>query len=617
MLELPQSSAEQDVAIESKEIPLNFDSRVAHGLVVTVRALDRPEPQQQQDRVWVTLSSERSRSLVDGFFEDVAKSEIHLLEAKKRAFPDSDILVNHLASLYTAIGDEQAALGALREGLRNTGSGLLKTKLAATLIEFGKLDEAENFLQEVPDDWLLPSLLNRAHISIRRGNLDVAKRWVSDALAQDYFNYGARLLAGVLHLWQGSYVDAIRSFKVASEERPKSSVPLVHMAAAYFALNQSKKALNALRKATALNPLDDRAVTFYSDLLFLAGKSKLAIVPLRKLYDLWDKRTSGRVLDRLAKAYLADSVYDKALQIIRERLLESPNNPSLLNNAGITVWKRGQVSEGRKLLQSAADNILLEREQLSADRAVPVINLLTLLLRQKDYRSAVSYAKRLFERLPPGSDTQLTADTAIQYVLALEGTGEVKKAVDLAEQVLSSIGRESSAISGLIVMLLHIYSVVLPNKERVLELSQDAFQIGLRKDIDESVRLQCVNNALFSLLIFDEVKRVSKHLGLISKHALKNPYVTATLGLYYFKKGDFVKGKSLYEYSVQLAADKKLKSRIRQRMAVELGKACASRSEHREALFWFERAINERDGWDYVRKEAIELRAAAMRHKLQ
>lgn len=609
MLDLTQSETEQEVAIESKEIALNFDSRVARGLVVTVRALEQAGSRiGSERRVSVSLSSERPHGPVLEMLGEIAKNEIHSLERKRREFPDSDILINHLASLYVVVGDHESAASLLKQAFAQTRSPLVRNTLATTLIEKGELDAADKLLEGALGEWLLPASLSRAYICVQRGNIEKAKEFVARALEVDAVDYSARLFAGAIFIWEGAYPEAIRSLKIASEERPRSSIPLVHMAAAYFALNQRDKALSALRRATGLNPLDDRAVTFYADLLFLLSKPAQAIGPLKQIFDVWENETRQDVLDRLAKAYLDDTQHSKAIEIIRRGLVSHPDNPSLLNNAGVALWKDGRAKEAKEFLMTAATRAMDVSGDLEAEHAVPVTNLLTLLIQSEEYALAANYGRLLLQRLSTSAEPQLQIEVISRLVEALGGLGKDEEAIALAEASLRQMEVPPPNIGKLISLLLHFYSVVTLNPDRVRQLSKDAFIAIARHDVDAKLRVHCANNAVFSLLQVGDIRQAGERLGLIVNQTFKSPYVTATLGLYYLKKGDFSRGKALYDRAVQIASSAKLKARIRQRMALELAKQYLVSDERKEALYWVERAIKEKLGFDFTHREAKELK---------
>src|SRR5262245_4069898 len=131
----------KEVAIESKDIALNFDSRIAKQLVVTVRALDPESPgQDNRRRVSVGVSDDSPRGLPLDSLHNVALWEIESLSNKIERFPNSDSLLNYLASAYLTVGESQKAIELLRDGFERSKSDLLRNKLAAALSDAGLLD---------------------------------------------------------------------------------------------------------------------------------------------------------------------------------------------------------------------------------------------------------------------------------------------------------------------------------------------------------------------------------------------------------------------------------------------------------------------------------------------
>jgi len=109
------------------------------------------------------------------------------------------------------------------------------------------------------------------------------------------------------------------------------------------------------------------------------------------------------------------------------------------------------------------------------------------------------------------------------------------------------------------------------------------------------------------LLELDDIERAGAHLGELSKWVHVDPYATATFGLYHMKKGNIERAKQLYEESKSLVKDDVMKKRIRQRMYLEMGKAYLTHNDNKLAERYLVRAINEKRGNLYAKKEASKI----------
>ena len=82
---------------------------------------------------------------------------------------------------------------------------------------------------------------------------------------------------GAIQLWKGNWERAIRSFKVAAIENNSSSVLFVNLAAAYWRLGETDKAIRALKRAIFLDPVNENAVRFFADVMHLENTPELSL----------------------------------------------------------------------------------------------------------------------------------------------------------------------------------------------------------------------------------------------------------------------------------------------------------------------------------------------------
>lgn len=105
---------------------------------------------------------------------------------------------------------------------------------------------------------------------------------------------------------------------------------------------------------------------------------------------------------------------------------------------------------------------------------------------------------------------------------------------------------------------------------------------------------------------FGGVEAAEKYLSPISHLIHKEAYPTAVLGLIHFRKGHLERGTKLYEEAIQISTKKFDKSRIRQKLNVELGAYLRSQDLARSQRYLM-KAVDIKDSDKDLVKKAKEL----------
>ena len=541
------------------------------------------------------------RSGVDDLFGQVAQRELASLLKKKERFAENASLNVCIAETLSFLGDLDGAQRVLEESLKTQPSDTLYHCRGQLFLEHGDVQKAESAFRSCDLSKSLAANLGLAFLKVKQNDLVVAKQFVSTALDIDFADYNARLFAGALCLWDKDYPRAIRSFRIASEERPRSSIPLVHLAAAYFAINQNLKAVKAIRRAVSLNPLDEMAVALYADLLLLVGTPQSALGPLEFLTKFYGESFSDAIWDRLIRSYVDSNKVAAAVKLLLGRYSREPTNASISNNLGVVLLKLGKVDEAKKFLMEA---VAKAGKNVSASQGlVPLLNLSTLLLRQEDFRNS-----ELVLRNAIGvnfGDLDLESDIWIRHLEALAGLGRAEESVKQAVDLLNSWRSSPLAFSRIATFLLHQYSTTSKSAEKATALASEVLG-GMAKGIglDARTRRQVANNAVFSLLIFDRIDLAIRFVDLLNPFVNKDPFVTATIGLFNLRRGRLEKGVLLYDQAVGMVGDARLKKRFRQRLNIELGRHFLNRGDFSQAVRALDKAVNEKGGFGYAKTEA-------------
>lgn len=115
-----------------------------------------------------------------------------------------------------------------------------------------------------------------------------------------------------------------------------------------------------------------------------------------------------------------------------------------------------------------------------------------------------------------------------------------------------------------------------------------------------------MNNIAFALAEIGRLDEAEKCIASVSHLLHKNAYLTATFGLLSFRRGRREQGESLYMEAISLASDRHSKTRIRQKMNLELAKLYSQTSEV-DALRSLSKVLKERNGEAALIKQAHSL----------
>ena len=128
----------------------------------------------------------------------------------------------------------------------------------------------------------------------------------------------------------------------------------------------------------------------------------------------------------------------------------------------------------------------------------------------------------------------------------------------------------------------------------------------LSKDLEYSDQLpselivRSQNHIVFYYLSFGHLNKAEHILLSMSNYIHKDPFITATFGMYHIIKGNIERGKEYYLQAIRMVSDAKLQRRIKQRMHYEIGKALYFVNDYRNAKKQLEKALQVKDGFKYV-----------------
>ena len=540
--------------------------------------------------------------LADPFdLSEFYRNEIEKLSTKYDRFHTSYTYLNHLAQLCYLAGDANGAESYLREAIELDPQSFIYEDLGTLLIEQGDNVNAWSSFMKCNLVDSVKVNLRLAQMQVRQGQLENSELYVNRALDIDNRDYSAQMFAGAIHLWKRDWVQAIRSFRVAAETKGDSATLFSNLAAAYWGLGEHDKTVRSLRKAINLDPLNENAVLFFSDVMFLKGSPEKCISPLEVILSY--KQENEALWARAARAYYElgakDAEDNAALRksldalTIQAKLKESSGT---LNNIGVVQNALGHPHKASRYFARA----WATAQDSGEDEDVPFSNFLSTLIKLKEYDEVIHLSS---EHLRVRGRNAL-AKICVHHIVSMEALGRRNEAAREAVRLADSYFTDNEANLELLAHIFYYKTLIEPDQETICRFIPRVKEI-LDSDphIPNKLRCRALNNLVFALLKFGDDAQAAKLLGKLSRWVHVDPYATATLGLYNLRKGRIERSETLYRESILLADDSITKERIRQRMCIEFGRYFFGRGDRRQAQRFLNRAMKQKRGFKYARSE--------------
>jgi len=541
-------------------------------------------------------------------FKAAFSAEFDRLEKKKQQFGDSKTFVTHLANLAELAGERDTEYRILVDAPHHQDT-FTKHRMGENLQARGRPKEAEELFLSL--DLATDSVANLriAFFHAQRDELDEAARVVARVLSIDPLDYGGRLFEGALRLARGQYQQAIQSFRIAEEERPTSSVLFTNLAIAYVCAKKHEKALIALRKAVALDPLNDNAVALLADVAHSWGRDEDAVPALRYFVSLEQRLPS--IWGRLARSLLKIGRADEALAALR-RQANQEDTSAVWNNIGVA---HVTIRNRKAALSAFKHSVTKVTSDSISDGFLAVRNTLAMLIEDKSYADAIRVAN-----IAIGDDRdrlircdKKLGDIYVFLLHSLRHSGHSSQAASISEELLRDEHISFDLRIWVVTQLLAYYSIVPTLSERAIVLAKQYMNVlDSLDDVPERLHEGFINNLAFAFAETGHLDEASKLLPYLSTLVHQWAYPTATLGLIHIRKGHIEKGAQLYEEAIRLASRIEDKRRIRQKINLEMGLHFLQ-SDQRRAERLLKKAEDENDGSpelrDVARSALLALRA--------
>lgn len=501
-------------------------------------------------------------------FGSIFAGELEALEHKDDRFRDAPTYLNRLANLAELSGDRSREESFLQRVRDVADDEFVAHRLGENLIARKLIRDAEKLFSSLNLEQDAYANLRLAFFHVQRKDLDAALASVNRAVSIDPLDFGVRLFEGSLHLVRGEHELAIQSFRFAAEDRQTSCPLFTNLALAYIYVGKPEKAFAALRKAVALDPSNENAIALLADLAFSKGRNEDSVPSLR--YFLQFEQKNSSMWARLARALLELGESNEAIATLKRQ--GSIENTSVVwNNLGVAYHRRHDKKKAYEAFKYA---MKLEMDHNSRNLFLAARNLTTLLVEGRAYKEVLSFTKAIFA--DDGSQMVLSdpqlADMYIFHVSALHHTGAIKEAIRISEQLLSTPGVPPNVVAWLATSLISYYSLEDETSSKALDLVRS--YEGLLTTLSpqhHQIKDMLTNNIAFAYLEAGQIDTAKRYLQQLSHVIHKDPYPTATLGLFHMRKGNVDRAEHLYEEAIHLAKTPEDKKRIRQKLNLELG----------------------------------------------
>ena len=363
-------------------------------------------------------------------FRDLFHQEFVSMSHKQTRFRDSKSFALKFAGVASLSGELDEAERVLSEWSAKHKDQRVLQKLGDTFIQKGRPDKALELFQSNNLHLNVYSNLRIAFIHATNNDLKSATKYLEVAQSIDPSDYRTQMFLGAINLNLGQCEKAIRNFRTASITKKDSSALHVNLAASHLSLGHTEKAVRELQKAITINPLNENALVFYSDLL-ADTKQFVNGIPSLELF-VRINQSSHYVWERLARAYYFTGNFTKAKKAL-EAQISLREDSAALNNLGLVYWQLQNRGVALQYLYESIELALKDEQRFS----LPLLNMVTILNESKKYKETCSILKELINSDSTTIEDRILSKLAIEYFVALEGLEEYDLAVDELRKYLA------------------------------------------------------------------------------------------------------------------------------------------------------------------------------------
>ena len=547
------------------------------------------------------------------FDPDSLQSELERLLARYSDFQASATYLTRVSSLLVMSGELDRAYKFALEAATVNPSSVNRSRVAEVAFLRSDVVTSEEIWRDLAEEGYMDAVLRMAQLAIMSLDQDAAAFWIDRALTIDSIDWRVHVLAGMLALSRGEHRHAVRHFRVASEDRPRSVQLYYNLALAHVLSGNSKNSLRALRIAAGLNPYSQKVLLAFADVSAHFERSRTEASAALSTY------ISLHPQDKVAVerfAYLRYLLGD--VRGAEEALTRAPgafDDPGISNILGVIADQgkdlKRAIREFSRALEFAANSHDENAKDISD---VASTNLVIALMKAGEFGKVIEVAGAYLDMADEAM--YLSSDPMFRiadfYVQALLNTGEAERAISLATEW---IGREihPDLHSNLANTLVCHYALVERRLPFAYDLALQSYRLqSNRAPRDPQTWNTALNNLAFVLIEQGHLDDAQSYLSLLrSDVTLHKSFEYATKGLLAMRRGQVDKGEGLYRLAISTTDDRDTKSLFRQKLNWELGQYWTSHGNPRRASRFLEKVLRTRvtGVWTlpYIKNEASDL----------
>jgi tetratricopeptide (TPR) repeat protein len=530
------------------------------------------------------------------------RSDLIELKRKESRFARSATYFNRVANLASVVGDYEEEARNLQRARELSPDIFFAHAAGDNLVSLDRVKAAEALFRSLDLEKDLHANLRLAFFHVQRKELEQAENRIDQALRIDPLDFAARLFEGGLLLVKGHYQQAIQNFRVAEESRQTATL-YTNMALAFVRLNLVEKAMTALKKAIALDPLHVNANAFLADLAFREKRNEEALPSLR--YFVQFEQTNAGIWSRLARACFHIGMIDETITALK-RQASLGESSSIWNNMGVCYQHQGNK---KKALEAFKQAVMLDKDVRGRDYFLAARNFVQAVAGNGaessellDMTSGLIGEDRenICLKDPDASDIYAF------FIVTLIQLTHFDEARSLSEKWLAEETTAKRLKAWLVNNLIAYYGLYGDGRRSLQLVNEYEGMIENRGEMRDAER-QCMffNNAAFAFAEAGDLVRAEKYLSKTSDQIHRLPYPTATLGLIHFRKGHIERATELYREAIGLCRFDYDKERIRQKLYLERGRSLLQENRLREARRSLEKVLEAGKG-ELALSEAAE-----------
>lgn len=399
--------------------------------------------------------NEKARILRIGFFLQMREID--------RALQDSQYLVDgqpdnlehlfRLAEIYSTAGNTKKAMELYQSiQAKLPGNTAILHKLIGLHVRAEDFEQAhaavDRFLEQFPDK--TEALTIKARVYLAQQQFAEAESLLLQARDRDPGKSLPLLLLGDLYRTKNDFDLAIDNYTHALSLDPKNISILLNIANLHMGQGNYPQALSSYEKLLAMN---DSLLPALNNLAYLYSETGQDLDRALELAQKANKSAPKNldIADTLGWIYVQKGAYGQAETYLNQALKGHSESPIILYHMGVLRYRQKQAKEAERMLQSAIDKGLKNKELENAE---------AILTDMKEVADKVAQAEQ-----QRNSGKHTTAITILEDILAKEGFSidvavklataysdlkiNLPKAVELAEQAYDTDSSNAFAADAL------------------------------------------------------------------------------------------------------------------------------------------------------------------------